>query len=127
MGSAKSSHHGHHPGGESIEDMSRLPSIRVALLVLCLATIPAPTPATAADLTAENVLRSIGRAQRFLLGMQRPDGRWSSRVRRQNDVGVTSLVLLALLNSGKPMLAVGMVRWLWAVQQIVTHVPVRNA
>jgi CubicO group peptidase (beta-lactamase class C family) len=34
---------------------------------------------------------------------------------------------VALLNSGKPMLAVGMVRWLWAVQQIVTHVPVRNA
>ncbi len=100
MGSAKSSHHGQHPGGESIEDMSRLPSIRVGLLALCLATIPAPTPAAAAELTAENVLRSIGRAQKFLLGMQRPDGRWSSRVRRQNDVGVTSLVLLALLNSG---------------------------
>ena len=56
MGSAKSSHHGQHPGGESIEDMSRLPSIHVTLLALCLATIPAPTPATAADLTADGVI-----------------------------------------------------------------------
>ncbi len=98
MGTAKPSHHGQHPRGESIEDMSRLVSIRVVLLIVLFAAIPAP--GHAADLTAETVLRSIGRAQRFLQGLQKADGRWTSRVRRQNDVGVTSLVMLALLNSG---------------------------
>ena len=98
MGTPVPGHHGHHPCGESIEDMSRLPSIPVILLIISLAW--QPSPATAADLTAESVLQSIGRSQRFLLGLQAANGKWSSRVRRQNDVGVTSLVLLALLNSG---------------------------
>ena len=98
MSTVKPSHHGQQPRGESIEDMSRLVSIRVVVLIVSLAAIPAP--GHAADLTAETVLRSIGRAQRFLVGLQQPDGKWTSRVRRQNNVGVTSLVMLALLNSG---------------------------
>ena len=78
--------------------MPRLPSISVSLLLVSLTVLP--PPATAAELTAETVLRSIDRARKFLLGIQNPDGKWTSRVRRQNNAGVTSLVLLALLNSG---------------------------
>ena len=95
---AEPSHHGQQPREESIEDMPRLPSISVSLLLVSLTVLP--PPATAAELTAETVLRSIDRARKFLLGIQNPDGKWTSRVRRQNNAGVTSLVLLALLNSG---------------------------
>ena len=59
MGTAKPSHHGQHPRGESIEDMSRLVSIRVVLLIVLFAAIPAP--GHAADLTAGGRLGSAGK------------------------------------------------------------------
>ncbi|GIS58540.1 MAG: hypothetical protein CM1200mP2_07650 [Planctomycetaceae bacterium] len=55
--------------------MPRLPSISVSLLLVSLTVLP--PPATAAELTAETVLRSIDRARKFLLGIQNPDGKWT--------------------------------------------------
>ncbi len=75
------------------------PAWGVRILAACLLVTSSVT-APAADLTAQNVLRSISMAQKFLLRSQQADGHWTSRVRRQNDVGVTSLAMLALINSG---------------------------
>jgi hypothetical protein len=48
----------------------------------------------------EDVLRSIKQAQRYLKNNQRTNGGWQSAGASQYPVGVTSLALLALVNSG---------------------------
>lgn len=48
------------------------------------------------------VIQSIERAQRALLNMQNRDGSWPNNHYTSNAIGQTSLVTLALLNSGVP-------------------------
>ncbi|MDP7276400.1 MAG: DUF4159 domain-containing protein [Planctomycetaceae bacterium] len=76
------------------------PLILSIVLPLWGILLAAPSPAPAAELTAETVVRSIERARKFLGGVQQADGSWTSRTRASNPVGTTSLALLALLNSG---------------------------
>jgi hypothetical protein len=59
--------------------------------------------AVAADLDAQEVLRSIDAGKRYLVSQQRPNGSWPAEEDggdNRHSVGVTSLALLSLLNSG---------------------------
>jgi hypothetical protein len=72
------------------------------LLILAagfLLELSGPGELAAAEISAPEVLDSIGKARRFLLSAQQPDGSWSTAV-PQHAIGATSLALLALLNSG---------------------------
>lgn len=57
-------------------------------------------PAIGADLSAEVVLRSIERGQTLLKQQQRPDGSWHSETQSDHVVGITSLAVMSLINSG---------------------------
>lgn len=52
------------------------------------------------DELRDRVIQSIERAQRALLNMQNRDGSWPNNHYTSNNIGQTSLVTLALLNSG---------------------------
>src|SRR5260370_29066927 len=75
-------------------------------LVTCLACataliLPRGQDLCAADLTAKRVVDSIDKAKQVLLKAQQPDGSWKTGGGNdQYVVGVTSLALLALLNTG---------------------------
>lgn len=71
----------------------------VTTLTCLLATLIA-RPIAAADLSAEVVLRSIEQGQGLLKTQQRPDGSWRAESQPDHIVGITSLGVLALLNSG---------------------------
>ena len=76
---------------------------RVVIALLCAATIvfARGSPLAAAELSAKRVVDSIDKAKRVLLKAQHADGSWKSGGgNEQYQVGVTSLVLLALLNTG---------------------------
>lgn len=71
--------------------------------VCCGMLINCSVPASAAELTADVVLRSISGGTRYLTSRQRPDGSWTGdpdEVEGGHVVGVTGLVTLALLNCG---------------------------
>ena len=75
---------------------------RWLVFALCLALVVVP-PMTArgADLREKDVRDAIEKGKRYLLKQQRSDGSWRSG--GGNDsfaVGITSLVLLALINTG---------------------------
>ncbi len=75
-----------------------------ALIALALTVPVLPRPAQAAELTAEVVLRSISGGDRYLVSRQRPDGSWPADPEGAEGghvVGVTSLAVLSLLNSGQ--------------------------
>jgi hypothetical protein len=78
----------------------------VRRLILCLACagtllLPGRGALFAAELTARQVIDSIDKAKRALLKAQQPDGSWKTGgTYDQYPIGVSSLVLLALLNTG---------------------------
>jgi hypothetical protein len=57
-------------------------------------------PSTAADLSPQAVRKSITRAQNFLKRSQNGDGSWSMGSANRYRTGVSSLTVLALINSG---------------------------
>lgn len=74
---------------------------RIAVCVLCAGSILARCPAApAAEVTAKQVLDSIDRAKRLLLKAQQADGSWRGGQNDHYTIGVSSLALLALLNTG---------------------------
>ncbi len=74
-------------------------TLRTWLCGLC-AVAMSSTPVLAADLNGEMVLRSIERGQNLLKVQQHRDGSWQSEIQKDHVVGITSLAVLALLNSG---------------------------
>ena len=70
-------------------------SVALAAALLLLA----PVTGLSQELTSEAVLKSIQRGRRYLISQQQADGSWS-RSYRGAPVGITSLALLALINSG---------------------------
>ncbi len=74
--------------------------MRSTTLVLTLLSLLMAQPVAAADLSAELVLRSIERGQGLLKQQQRPDGSWHSETQADHIVGITSLAVMALINSG---------------------------
>jgi hypothetical protein len=77
---------------------------RPPALVLCAVVLAGAlfgrVAAVRAEVTAEGVLRSIERGRAFLLSQQHADGSWSVPGDSRFRIGVTSLSLLALINSG---------------------------
>src|SRR5262245_296876 len=71
-------------------------------VICCMAlTLPRGRPLSAAELTGRQVVDSIDKAKRVLLKAQQPDGSWKTGGGNdQYVVGVTSLALLALINTG---------------------------
>lgn len=76
-------------------------TVRKLLVAGCVTAILASFVPTgrAEDPLRQPVLNSIDLARRFLLRQQRADGSWSSD-RGNYAVGIHSLVLLALVNTG---------------------------
>lgn len=79
--------------------MDAILSRRLVVLVVGLSLLLTSQPAMGDDLSAKAVLDKISRAKKFLTSQQKPDGSWSTKS-SQYHVGITSLVLLALVNSG---------------------------
>jgi len=79
----------------------RMPTIVAILVGISLGRGPAST-AGAAELTAKQVLDAIERGQRYMLAQQDGDGSWglSGALPLRYKTGLTSVVLLALINSG---------------------------
>lgn len=76
---------------------------RLAIVLLCMAAIVVPRGnyLAAADLSAKEVLDAIDKAKQTLLKAQKADGGWKAEGGYGNyEVGVTSLALLALINTG---------------------------
>ncbi|WP_166820282.1 DUF4159 domain-containing protein [Thalassoroseus pseudoceratinae] len=82
--------------------MSQIPRWLVGLVLSSVMVGPYGAAAIAQDdeLSAQQVLTSIERGRRFLLSQQANDGAWRVDGSQQYEIGVTSLVLLALINSG---------------------------
>src|SRR5713226_9718224 len=76
--------------------------LRLAVCLVCVGLLLVPRGAGLhADVSAKQVLDSIDKAKRVLLKSQQPDGSWRlGGGGEQFAVGVTSLTLLALLNTG---------------------------
>lgn len=74
--------------------------MRSATAVLLLIPLLFAQPVAAADLSAELVLRAISRGQDLLKTQQRPNGSWQAEKQTDHIVGITSLCVLALVNSG---------------------------
>jgi len=79
-------------------EMLSLRSYISCLLSAALAFSFIARPALAIDLNNANVLRSIEAGKKFLTQNQNADGSWNARDKYR--IGVTSLSVLALLNSG---------------------------
>jgi hypothetical protein len=76
---------------------------RLVIGVICCAALAVPCGSrlAAAELTGRQVVDSIDKAKRVLLKAQQPDGSWKTGGGNdQYVVGVTSLALLALINTG---------------------------
>ena len=74
------------------------PLAKIICCLTILAVLTFPAPAVCQDVTAANVDKAINNAVRFLLSAQLPDGGWPEYSGYPH--GVSSLVTLALLNSG---------------------------
>lgn len=76
-------------------------SLRKLVAAACVAALLLRSPAVvrAADVTKEQVEKSIELAKKFLLNQQKKDGSWST-TEGAYPVGVSSLALLALMNAG---------------------------
>ncbi|WP_437185456.1 DUF4159 domain-containing protein [Planctomicrobium sp. SH668] len=67
----------------------------------------AATPAVAQEIQNDDelrakVLQAIDQGQKALVKMQNRDGSWPTTLYKSNEIGLTSLVTLSLLNSGMP-------------------------
>src|SRR5579872_1554554 len=84
-------------------DMKR-PALRFSMCLISAAAIAVSQAGgvAVADVSARQVLDSIEKAKRVLLAQQQPDGSWKTGGGwgEQFPVGVSSLALLALLNTG---------------------------
>ncbi len=78
-------------------------SVILSFLV-CVGVLNRPVAVQSAEISAKQVLQSIELGKAYLVRAQNDDGSWSvtveGRAPARFQVGVTSLVLLALLNSG---------------------------
>lgn len=72
---------------------------RVLIVATSLAAV-VPLPVDAQELTANRVLESIRLGQRMIVSLQNPNGSWRSESQDKHVIGVTSLAVLALINSG---------------------------
>lgn len=72
--------------------------LRCLLLGIILAKMSAPLQAE--ELSAAKVKTSIDLGKRYLAGVQEQDGGWRIGRGRENEVGITSLAVMALINSG---------------------------
>ena len=79
--------------------MCRIVLQRLGVVACLLAALTSSKQIQAAELSAKVVTKSIERARKFLISQQQPDGSWLAET-TPYQVGVSSLVLLALLNSG---------------------------
>jgi hypothetical protein len=78
---------------------ARRPTLYLACALMVVALLGRDV--SAAEITAKQVLDSIDKAKRVLLKAQQPDGSWKTGGGNdQYPVGVTSLALLALINTG---------------------------
>ena len=100
------------------------PFFRLLICLICAAAIAVPRAGggALADVSAKQVLDSIEKAKRVLLALQQPDGSWKTGGGwgEQFSVGVSSLALLALLNTGMTVADVEIQRgltWLRKQQQ----------
>lgn len=77
------------------------PLVRIGLALCCLPALllAAPEKAQGQDL-AKSVIEAIERGKRVLIRSQRPDGSFPGDGNNSFNVGVTSLSLLALMNTG---------------------------
>ncbi len=75
---------------------------RSTVALILMAVLLQAVPVTGQDLTAARVKASIDAGIRFLSGAQQDDGAWPGGG-DQHEVGVTSLAVLALINSGHPI------------------------
>jgi hypothetical protein len=73
---------------------------RLGVAACVLAILLGQTPLVRAEVTAESVLEAIEKGKRFLISIQQKDGSWATKDGHTYSVGITSLVLLALINSG---------------------------
>ena len=76
-----------------------------SLLVIVLLALPGPVfaqPESNDDQLRSRVLQAIVQGQKALVRLQQRNGSWSSSLYGSNQVGLTSLATLALLNSGIP-------------------------
>ena len=73
---------------------------RLAVVTSLCSLLLGGSSALAADLTAQEVLKSIEQATRYLASVQQADGSWVSGRNLDYKIGVSSLALLALLNAG---------------------------
>lgn len=80
--------------------LSRLAGSRCVLWLLLVSLVLTSGRTAQAEITAKQVIDSIERAKRFLIKQQRPDGSWQAGGGDNYQVGITSLALLALMNSG---------------------------
>jgi len=85
--------------------MSRRILRPLTCLLVALSLLAVSLPEASAQVTAEQVTQAIERGKKFLVSKQRTDGSnrdgsWTSIEREHFPVGVTSLALLALINSG---------------------------
>ena len=79
----------------------RIFSRLLLLFVLGLQIPSACLAQPAADpLTAQNVLNAIQRGRNYLISRQQPDGSWGSEMQATYKIGVTSLCVLSLIESG---------------------------
>eukprot|EP00913_Durusdinium_trenchii_P035353 g33083.t1 len=78
-------------------------SMRTIAAILGILAVLSPERAAVAaddDLSPRKVLQSIKRGRAYLISKQRADGSWSVFPGDRHHVGVTSLALLSLINSG---------------------------
>ena len=73
--------------------------ILLSLVALCVAFHS--RPAKTAELSQEGVLRAISNARSYLLSQQNGDGSWDADRLGSYKTGVTSLVVLSLINGGQ--------------------------
>lgn len=74
---------------------------RWRLLLVAALVLAAPGERIRAEeLSRKVVVESIEKGKAFLLKAQRNDGSWQSEINSTYSVGITSLALLALINSG---------------------------
>src|SRR5579872_3747290 len=111
----------------ALELSMRCRALRLALCVACAGGVflPQPISLAAAEISAKQVLDSIERAKRVLLAAQQPDGSWKSGGGNDSyGVGVSSLAMLALINTGMtvadPPIARGL-NWLRRQEPTMTY------
>ena len=76
------------------------PWLRMLAAIICIASMLFPARRVRAEELSTSVHSAVEQAKSFLLKRQENDGSWRAQTRAQWQTGVTSLVLLALINAG---------------------------